>query len=238
MGRVSREARLCFILLWTLADDAGRLRGDSRMLASLLYPYDDDAKSLMGGWLAELEREKCIRRYSVNGDEYIEICNWLTHQKIDKPSKSKIPAFVEPSRILANPRERSSWDQGSEDQGPKDQGSGSGARARDDETEHAQWEFTIAAYPPDAQRSDLIGAERAARRLVEDGSATWADLRLAVERYAASCKATNRLVMNPVKFFSAADKPWSQAWPIPVKAQSQTDTNISAGLTFLRGTGT
>ena len=53
MGRVSREARLCFILLWTIADDAGRLRGNSRMLASLLYPYDDDAKKQYpDGWKA------------------------------------------------------------------------------------------------------------------------------------------------------------------------------------------
>jgi len=50
MGRISREARLCFIMLWTVADDAGRLRGNSRMLASLLYPYDNDATKRMEGW--------------------------------------------------------------------------------------------------------------------------------------------------------------------------------------------
>lgn len=110
MGRVSREARLCFILLWTLADDAGRLRGNSRMLASLLYPYDDDAAKRIGGWLSELERENCLVRYEVDGNQYIQIANWLIHQKIDKPSPSKIPAFDEASRILANPRERSSED--------------------------------------------------------------------------------------------------------------------------------
>lgn len=111
MGRVSRDARLAFIMLWTIADDAGRLRGNSRMLASLLFPYDDDAKGLIDGWLAELQAEGCIAVYKVGGDSYIEICNWLIHQKIDKPSKSKIPPFDESSRILANPREGSSEDQ-------------------------------------------------------------------------------------------------------------------------------
>lgn len=101
MGRVSREARLCFMLMWTIADDAGRLRGNSRMLASLLYPYDDDAGDLIEAWLADLDRERCINRYEVDGCQYIEIRNWLKHQKIDKPSKSKIPEFVESSRILA-----------------------------------------------------------------------------------------------------------------------------------------
>lgn len=102
MGRVSRDARLTFIQLWTLADDVGRLRGNSRMLASLLFPYDDDARDLIEGWLTELERERCIVRYSHDGTSYIEILNWLIHQKIDHPSKSKLP---EPSRSLAKPRE-------------------------------------------------------------------------------------------------------------------------------------
>lgn len=126
MGRVSRDARLSFIMLWTLADDSGRLRGNSRMLASLLYPYDEDARGLIDAWLFELEKEGCIDRYVVEGDSYIEIRNWLTHQKIDKPSKSKIPAFVEASRTFSKPRERSSGDQGSGSE-DLDQGSGSGS---------------------------------------------------------------------------------------------------------------
>lgn len=110
MGRVSRDARLTFIQMWTLADDAGRLRGSSRMLASLLYPYDDDARALIDGWLAELEHENCIARYSVDGATYIQILKWLSHQRIDHPSPSKLPEFDESSRILANPREPSCLD--------------------------------------------------------------------------------------------------------------------------------
>lgn len=119
MGRVSRDARLLFIMLWTIADDAGRLRGNSRMLASLLFPYDDDAKRLIDGWLEELSSQGCLAVYMVGNDTYVEICNWLNHQKIDKPSRSKIPAFLESSRRFAKVREGSSEDQrkGSEDQG-------------------------------------------------------------------------------------------------------------------------
>jgi hypothetical protein len=107
MGRVSREARLCFILVWTICDDSGRARASSRMLASLLYPYDEDAGKRIDGWLAELERENCIVRYEAEGNTYLEVRNWLNHQRIDKPSASKIPPFEEASRILANPRESS-----------------------------------------------------------------------------------------------------------------------------------
>ncbi len=107
MGRVGREARLCFILLWTLADDAGRLRGNSRMLASLLYPYDDDSKTLIDGWLSELSSEGCIARYEAQGTSYVQIISWLDHQKIDKPTPSKLPELPTTSRKVAKPREDS-----------------------------------------------------------------------------------------------------------------------------------
>ncbi len=50
--------------------------------------------------MTELARENCITRYSVGGDHFLEICNWLKHQKIDKPSPSKIPPFVEGSATI------------------------------------------------------------------------------------------------------------------------------------------
>jgi hypothetical protein len=89
IGKVSRDARLLFILLWTIADDAGRTRAAPRMLASLLFPYDDDAAHLIEGWLAELERVGCIRRYTAEGSAYPDIPAWSKHQKIDKPSASR-----------------------------------------------------------------------------------------------------------------------------------------------------
>ena len=104
MGRVSREARLCFILLWTILDDDGRARGSSRMLASLLYPYDDDAPKGIERWLRELEVEGCIVRYKIGEDSYIASTNWLKHQRIDKPSVSRLPP---PPEVVANPREPS-----------------------------------------------------------------------------------------------------------------------------------
>lgn len=112
MGRLSRDARLLFIMLWTIADDSGRARASSRMLASLLFPYDDDAPALIDGWLIELDTESCISRYKIDGSTYLQISNWLIHQKIDKPSTSRFPEFDESSRILANPRESSSVDLG------------------------------------------------------------------------------------------------------------------------------
>lgn len=104
MGRISREARLLFIQLFTIVDDSGRARASSRLLASLLYPYDSDAPELIDTWLSELNNEGCVTLYDADGNKYLQITNWLKHQKIDKPSPSKIPPFDESSRLLASPR--------------------------------------------------------------------------------------------------------------------------------------
>jgi hypothetical protein len=119
MGRISRDARLTFILLWTLADDSGRLRGNSRMLASLLFPYDLDAPKKISAWLDELTKEGVILPYVIDSDNYIEIPNFNKHQKIDHPSPSKFPPFREDSRVFAKPSEKFPLDQGSR---IKDQG--------------------------------------------------------------------------------------------------------------------
>lgn len=117
MGRVSRDARLLFVMLWTICDDHGRTRAHSRMLASLLFPYDDDAGEGVKTWLRELEDEGCIRLYEVSGSQYLEVSGWTKHQKIDKPSRPQFPASpeatLEPSR---ESRERSS-EEGTKDQG-------------------------------------------------------------------------------------------------------------------------
>ena len=45
-------------------------------------------------------------RYEVDGAAYLEISNWLSHQKIDKPSESKLPSPREDSRKLSKPTRR------------------------------------------------------------------------------------------------------------------------------------
>lgn len=99
IGRLSRDGRLLFIQLWTICDDDGRARAASRILASLLYPFDTDAPSLIDQWLTELEREGLIVRYVNDGSTYLEVAGWKKHQKIDKPSASRLPSR-EASRSL------------------------------------------------------------------------------------------------------------------------------------------
>jgi hypothetical protein len=98
VGRLSRDARLLFIQLWTAVDDYGRARAAPKLLSGLLYPYDDDAPSLIGTWLAELHAAGFIRLYQAEGSQYLDIPTWGKHQRIDNAGKSNIPPYEEPSR--------------------------------------------------------------------------------------------------------------------------------------------
>lgn len=121
MGEVSRDARLLFVELWTLCDDHGKARASPRMLASLLFPYDDDAPGLIEGWLGELEGQGCVERYEISGTHYLRVVNWSRHQKIDRPSQSRFPdpPHAEASRGLDDSRRgiKDRGEEGIEDRG-------------------------------------------------------------------------------------------------------------------------
>jgi hypothetical protein len=91
MRAVSAMARLTFIQLWLLADDAGRLVVYST-LPRRLFPGDAEALTLFPGWLDELEAQRCIERYTIEGWPYLRIVNWDRHQRIYHPTRSRLPA--------------------------------------------------------------------------------------------------------------------------------------------------
>jgi hypothetical protein len=102
LGRLRRECRLCFILLFTLADDEGRLRGDANLLAGLLFPYDSDARQLISGWLEDLAAVGAIQWYEVDGQAYVQICKWQSHQKVDHAKRSTFPP--PPQQVTGTPK--------------------------------------------------------------------------------------------------------------------------------------
>ena len=91
MKRVSRDARLLFVLLWTVVDDEGRCHADPDDLAQVLFPEDFDAPRYMHGWLDELENEGCIERYEVDEIDYLRVRNWHRHQRVYHPTRSYLP---------------------------------------------------------------------------------------------------------------------------------------------------
>jgi len=95
MQKISRDARLAFALLWTIADDEGRLIYNPESIARRLFPGDEDALSLMPEWLHQLEQVSSIRLYEIGGVSFIQIINWEQYQSVDKPKPSELPAIQE-----------------------------------------------------------------------------------------------------------------------------------------------
>lgn len=93
IGLLPREVRMTFLgLISALADDHGRLVGNARIVRGAVYPYDDDLSVAdVEGHLAQLAAAGRIRRYRVNGDEFIQIVHWARHQRVDRPSASLLP---------------------------------------------------------------------------------------------------------------------------------------------------
>jgi hypothetical protein len=102
VGRVSREARLCWLLCFTVADDAGRFRAHPALLAGVLYPYDALTPEPVEGWLRELDGAGLLICYQDGSQQYAEIPNWLTHQRIDHPAETRFPDPVDCSRTFSD----------------------------------------------------------------------------------------------------------------------------------------
>ena len=88
VGACSHAARWLFVVMITLADDHGNLRGSNAYLRSEAFKYDDDPPDLRP--LLE-ELDTMIEVYEVGGERYIHLINWAKHQKIDQPSKPRYP---------------------------------------------------------------------------------------------------------------------------------------------------
>jgi hypothetical protein len=92
IGALSRDARLLFIGLITLADDAGRFRAMPSAILGHVFPYDLDALKKLEKWLRELEVQHLLIRYTVAGNIYGALAGWSKHQKINRPQESTLPA--------------------------------------------------------------------------------------------------------------------------------------------------
>jgi hypothetical protein len=87
IGHWSHAARLFYIGLWNFADDKGRFKAHNNLLKSQIYPYDLEID------INKLKKELMhkIQWYEVDGLQYGYIKNFLKHQRIDKPTDSKLP---------------------------------------------------------------------------------------------------------------------------------------------------
>ncbi len=84
--------RWTFVGLPGYMDDAGRGIDDVRLVKAELYPIDDDMTTRkLEEHLARIEREGPLCRYEVGGVRYLHITSWREHQRVNRPTPSRIP---------------------------------------------------------------------------------------------------------------------------------------------------
>ena len=84
--------KIVFIGLISLADDEGRGKANPSYIKSTLFPYDENRRvAEVKSALSQIARCTSTQFYNVNGSEYYFLSSWTKWQKIDKPSKSKLP---------------------------------------------------------------------------------------------------------------------------------------------------
>lgn len=88
VGECSPNARLLFIGTWVFADDHGNLDRSARQLKAQVFPYDTTEVEPL---LQELLRSGMLREYEVDSRKFLHINGFGDHQKIDKPSKPRVP---------------------------------------------------------------------------------------------------------------------------------------------------
>lgn len=96
IGELSKGARLLFIGLLTIADREGRLEDRPKRIKVQAMPYDDDDTDSL---LQELGEAKFILRYEANSEKYIQIVNFVKHQR---PHPKEPESVIPPSETGKN----------------------------------------------------------------------------------------------------------------------------------------
>lgn len=84
--------RYTFVGLLGYLDDYGRGLDDTRLLKAELYPLDDDLTARkVDAHLTTIAKAGPLCRYQVDGRRYIHVVSWSEHQRVNRPSASRIP---------------------------------------------------------------------------------------------------------------------------------------------------
>lgn len=132
LGRLSMGARLTYIGLWNMADDAGRGRADPELLWGELH--SGQRPNTKRGWLdilSELRRVTddkghLIIFYKVAGAAYYWIPGFCRQQRIDKPQPSRLPPPTNSKNVLRTIQDHSTLERRGEEGRGLEQGEGGG----------------------------------------------------------------------------------------------------------------
>lgn len=92
VSQLSIAARFLFLGLISMADDDGRFLASLTAIAGYVYPNDDLPAKRLAGWLNEIQQLGLVTFYNGGRVRYGAIPKYGTHQRINRPTKSTLPA--------------------------------------------------------------------------------------------------------------------------------------------------
>jgi hypothetical protein len=144
---LSPMARLFFIGMWNFADDHGGIERSALQLKMKIFPGDVvDVEPL----IQELLRTGLIVEYEADGALYLNIRNFLRHQRINRPSTPRIPSFME--GVQRKPPEDSRRDHGGLNEGSRPEGKGSGSGSGRD----LEWRGSLTSRKGEDRRGEPV----------------------------------------------------------------------------------
>ena len=191
VSSLSYLARLLFIGLWNHADDDGRFKSDPRILKGFLFPVDDKTKVAdIHGALTELSLSALVFLTEIDGEQYGCCPNFKKHQKINRPTPSRLPEVTEssvsPHGVFSEPslteREREverEGDTGKPESSPSAsgqviEGKGLGKRIKNPRMSADQINAIYAAYPrKEKPRDAKLAIEKAFKAKDTREAADW-----------------------------------------------------------------
>ena len=111
LGTCDPLEALFFEGLWTLADRYGRLENRPLRMKAQIFPYRNLTTQEITGFVQGLSVHGFLTLYAVEGNEYIEIVNFLKHQNPHKNEKGgDIPKPPQPPEIKGDSSNSSNYE--------------------------------------------------------------------------------------------------------------------------------
>jgi hypothetical protein len=162
VGPLSDRQYRLWVGMITEADDEGRLVADAEQLRALIFAYQP--RTTAAHIAADLDRLSAvglIRLYVVNDTTYADLPSWRDHQRVERPSPSKLPPYCYSSndhRLLTEDSVKTpAGSEGIKDQG-EDQGEETPGRAA--AAEPASPASPRARIRFDSRQGQIVGIEQ------------------------------------------------------------------------------
>lgn len=246
---------LVFAGLWGHCDRRGTFEWKPRTLKLDILPFLDFD---LAATLSILECHGFVIRWEASGKHWGNIPSFPEHQRITGKEAENDSKFPQPPDVSRkDTREALGKKRGNIGETPETHPVVQEGKGREEEKEeegniqhacaraspepdddHTAMDRIQAVFPKGPHPTNWIAALRSARRIVDDGRATWLFLVDRSERYARFVAAGGvsepKYIYAGHNFFAPEGGLWAQDWDPPrSKAEVRQDANIAAGLEWL-----